>query len=207
MIGIFLHTDNDIYSKIEPLEEAESIEGFKISQHLCFELKEEVDQGGYCSGIAYEESSQKFLLFMDRENASDKNRILEICSVPNNKVECFYGSYRIFYRRLLKKHYGSAYYELRDIIHEIDPSHIAIVPDEYELEVDAILTKLKRSKNTKLLDLIIKEVFEAYLDLIKEEDVKKIVEAFGGRFGQIVSLEGYDCLDSYIEKIRKYRIL
>ena len=201
-IGIFLHTENDIHSKTEPLAKAQSIGRLKVSQYICLDLEEEKsDQRGHCSGIAYDEKSDKYLLFIDKSNIADKDKILEICSIPSTKAECLHGSYKTFYRKLLKKYYGSLYYEFRDIIQEIDPSHIAIVPNEYELEVDAILVGLSRSKSINSLGATIKEVFECYLDGIEEEDIKDIVEAFTQRFGQIESLEEFDDLDSYINQI------
>jgi len=203
MIGVFLHIDNDIHSKIEPLVTAKSIGGFKVSQYICLDLeKETIKKESCCSGIAYDERSERFLLFIDKANIADKDKILEICSIPSSKVECLYDSYKLFYRKLLKRSYGSLYYELRDIIHEVDPSHVAMVPDEYELEVDAILAKLVRSRSIKYLDVIIKEVFEYYLDGIEEKDIKSIVEAFDKKFGHIENWEEFDCLDSYIDQIR-----
>ena len=202
MVGVFLHIGNDIYSKTEPLAEAQSIGRFKVSQYICLDLEEEsLNQKGHCSGIIYDEKSDKFLLFIEENNIADTDKILEICSIPSTKVERLIGSYKTFYRKLLKRQYGSLYCEFRDIIQEVDPSHIAIVPDEYELELDAILAKLRRSGAIKHIDTIIKEVFEYYLDGIEEEDAKDIVEAFTQRFGQIESLDGFDDLDSYIDQI------
>ena len=203
MIGVFLHIDNDIHSKTDSLVTAKSIGGFKVSQYICLDLeKETIKQESCCSGIAYDERSERFLLFIDKANIADKDKILEMCSIPSSKVECLYDSYKLFYRKLLKRYYGSLYYEFRDIIHEVDPSHIAIVPDEYELEVDAILAKLIRSRSIKYLDVIIKEVFEYYLDGIEEKDIKSIVEVFSQKFGHIENWEEFDCLDSYIGQIR-----
>ena len=53
MIGVFLHIDNDIHSKTDPLVTAKSIGEFKVSQYICLDLeKETIKQENYCSGIA-----------------------------------------------------------------------------------------------------------------------------------------------------------
>ena len=118
VVGVFLHIGSDIYSKTEPLAGAKSIGRFKVSQHICMDSEEEnPNQEGYCSGIAYDEKSDKFLLFIDENHIADIEKILAICSIPSAKVERLNGTYNTFYRKLLKKHYGSLYYEFRDILH------------------------------------------------------------------------------------------